>query len=169
MAAAVSAFSCLGQGAAFATTSGVTRHQVGGAVPSSFCWSGSGGSTAGLSTCRRSSFEIGLRHDDHAPALRYWCGRRGGEGGRNTQTQRQVHDNKIPLVDDEDDVQITAGGRVVPPIDAAEGGGKEMSLLGELLARGAEATKSGGATESSHTGSSEWAGFKTAPNLLEVL
>ncbi|CAM9981693.1 unnamed protein product [Ectocarpus sp. 6 AP-2014] len=55
----------------------------------------------------------------------------------------------------------TAGGRSVP-----DGDGK-LTLLDELLERCAEATKSDAAAESSHTGSSEWAGFKTAPELLE--
>lgn len=43
-----------------------------------------------------------------------------------------------------------------------------ISFLDELLERCAEATKSDGAIESSHTGSSEWAGFKTTPELLEA-
>ncbi|CBN77853.1 vesicle-fusing ATPase [Ectocarpus siliculosus] len=55
----------------------------------------------------------------------------------------------------------TAGGRSVPD------GEGELTLLDELLERCAEATKSDAAAESSHTGSSEWAGFKTAPELLE--
>ncbi|CAM9425159.1 unnamed protein product [Ectocarpus sp. 13 AM-2016] len=54
-----------------------------------------------------------------------------------------------------------AGGRSV-----LDGEG-ELSWLDELLERCAEATKSDAAAESSHTGSSEWAGFKTAPALLE--
>lgn len=158
VAAAVSAFSCLGQAAAFVSTSGATCHQVvGAAVPFSSSWKSSG-LTAGLSSCSR-SFE--------------YCRRRGGGGVRIAKAQAQAHRNKIPLLDEEaeEDVQTTAGGgrSVVPDIsDDADGGGAEMSLLDELLARGAEATKSGGATESSHTGSSEWAGFKTAPDLLEV-
>lgn len=38
----------------------------------------------------------------------------------------------------------------------------------ELLRKCTEATSSDGATESPHTGSSEWAGFRTKPHLLEV-
>ena len=43
-----------------------------------------------------------------------------------------------------------------------------ISFLDELLERCAAATRSDGAIESSHTGSSEWAGFKTTPELLEA-
>lgn len=43
-----------------------------------------------------------------------------------------------------------------------------ISFLDELLERCTDATRSDGAIESSHTGSSEWAGFKTTPELLEV-
>lgn len=42
------------------------------------------------------------------------------------------------------------------------------SLFEELLRKCTEATSSDGATESPHTGSSEWAGFRTKPHLLEV-
>lgn len=171
VAATVSSLSFLGQAAAYATTSVAPQHQV-GAAPSSRSISSP---TAGLSTCSpvhmrssSSSFEIGLQRD--APAHRCWHGWRGGGGRRVAQAQRQAHSDKTPLIDDEEDAQSTAGGRSVVPYvtDTTEGDGTEMSLLDQLLARGAEATKSGGATESSHTGSSEWAGFKTAPDLLEV-
>lgn len=61
---------------------------------------------------------------------------------------------------------VSAEGRSVAP--DSEGKGEGESLLDELLARCSAATKSDAATESSHTGSSEWAGFKTNPELLEV-
>lgn len=47
-------------------------------------------------------------------------------------------------------------------------GGESASFLEELVNRCAEATRTDGSLESSHTGSSEWAGFKTTPQLLEV-
>lgn len=68
---------------------------------------------------------------------------------------------KVPLAEDSSSTQ--ADGLNVPDTD-----GENESLLDELLARCSQATKSDAATESSHTGSSEWAGFKTDPELLEV-
>lgn len=179
MAAAVSAFSCLGQASAFVSSSGAAYHEVGAALPCSSCSWKSSGLTAGLSSCSRphigssSSGSTSRSSSFDASAHRYeYCRRRGGGGIRIALTQLHAHsNNKVPLVDEEEeDAQTTAGGRSVVPAmsDDADGGGAEVSLLEELLARGAEATKSGGATESSHTGSSEWAGFKTAPDLLEV-
>jgi len=71
--------------------------------------------------------------------------------------------HKTPL----EDVAAAAKGRN-DANDVPAGEGERLSLLDELLARCAEATTSDAATESSHTGSSEWAGFKTNPVLLEV-
>lgn len=45
---------------------------------------------------------------------------------------------------------------------------EDTSFLAELLARCDAATRSGAATESNHSGSSEWAGFRTTKSLLEV-
>lgn len=45
---------------------------------------------------------------------------------------------------------------------------QSVFFLDELVERCTLATRSDAATESPHTGSSEWAGFRTAPDLLEV-
>eukprot|EP00752_Nemacystus_decipiens_P008443 g7547.t1 len=68
----------------------------------------------------------------------------------------------MPLAEDAPDKVAEGRGGVIP-----DGEGESEGLLEELLARCSEATKSDAATESSHTGSSEWAGFKTNPELLE--
>lgn len=70
----------------------------------------------------------------------------------------------MPLTEDAPNTAAEGRGAGVPD----DGEGERESLLDELLARCSAATKSDAATESSHTGSSEWAGFKTSPELLEV-
>lgn len=110
--------------------------------PSSSCWSSSS------------------NHDD--------AGRQGDRPSRRRRERRnaaqtQSHVHKTPLAEDASNA-ATEGRSVVPE----DGGGEGESLFDELLARCAAATKSDAATESSHTGSSEWAGFKTNPELLEV-
>ena len=52
--------------------------------------------------------------------------------------------------------------------DPAEVVNDNKLFFDELLHSCTEATSSDGATESVHTGSSEWAGFRTKPDLLEV-
>ena len=150
VAAAISAFSHARQAAAFVHPGcGLGRHQ--GRPPRLTC-----SRLSPNSRCRTSI------HDDDA-------GRHGGRIGirrKRGVAQTQSHARKTPLTEDAFDT-ATEGRRVVAPEDG-EGEGKNKSLLDELLVRCAEATKSDAATESSHTGSSEWAGFKTNPELLEV-
>ncbi|CAM9664582.1 unnamed protein product, partial [Choristocarpus tenellus] len=56
-----------------------------------------------------------------------------------------------------------------PDMEASKGLNVDgaRTILEELLDRCKEATRSKGAMESSHTGSSEWAGFRTTPELLQ--
>lgn len=84
----------------------------------------------------------------------------------------------------QENVKIPAAVDVQPPtvlqtVSAAVPGSKTaesneddahqyVSFLDELLARCTEATRPGVAMESPHTGSSEWAGFRTTKSLLDV-
>lgn len=52
--------------------------------------------------------------------------------------------------------------------DNTDDNDQSVFFLDELVERCTLATRSDAATESPHTGSSEWAGFRTAPELLEV-
>lgn len=52
--------------------------------------------------------------------------------------------------------------------DDCGGSNNKLTFLDELIERCTEATRSNAATESPHTGSSEWAGFRTTPELLKV-
>ncbi|CAM9977561.1 unnamed protein product, partial [Ectocarpus sp. 12 AP-2014] len=152
---------CLGHATAFVTTSGQS-------TTNTSC-------RTGLSTSRTcyicpstTSLRMGLqrqhrkehqqqrrRQETSVPGYR---SRVGSNRCRVAQThQHQAHKTEEGVPSS----TTTPGGRSVPD------GEGELTLLDELLERCAEATKSDAAAESSHTGSSEWAGFKTAPALLE--
>ncbi|CAN0110833.1 unnamed protein product [Discosporangium mesarthrocarpum] len=62
---------------------------------------------------------------------------------------------------------ISFWGGELPGEDATDTSDDKGTFLDELLDRCREATRSKGAMESTHTGSSEWAGFRTTPELLQ--
>lgn len=140
VAAAFSALSYVGQAVAFVSPGVGRLHH--GRPPRLTCCS------------------LGFEHDDAGPQNRP---SRGRQRTRVARTQAQAH--KMPLAEEASSTAAEGRSDVVPGNTEGDEG---ESLLDELLARCAEATKSDAATESSHTGSSEWAGFKTSPELLEV-
>lgn len=137
----------LGQATAFLLTSG--RQRLLGSEQSVI-------SAARLSACDNLTFASkslkrgrhagGQAHREH---YSYHCGR----------DRRRLHLGAHKILDED---PSTVGK--VSSDEPADG----TSFLDELLERCTEATKSDGALESSHTGSSEWAGFKTTPELLEA-
>lgn len=166
VAAAASALCCLGQTSAFITTSGSTHtyHPIRSSDVA-------GLSAASCSTCSETmTFRIVRNQRQHqqeqpsAGAARHRWPAGAGKSCRAAQTRQQAH--KTPTGSE---VSKTAGGQAADDaVGDPAGEGEDASLLDELLMRCAEATKSDTARDSSHTGSSEWAGFKTAPALLEV-
>eukprot|EP00904_Undaria_pinnatifida_P002545 jgi/Undpi1/12291/HiC_scaffold_5.g01967.m1 len=77
--------------------------------------------------------------------------------------RRRLQQQSAHKTADGDPSTVTVGGvNDNGPIDG------DLCFLDELVGRCTEATRRDGAVESSHTGSSEWSGFKTTPELLEA-
>ncbi|CAB1121270.1 unnamed protein product [Ectocarpus sp. CCAP 1310/34] len=162
VAAAVSVLShCMGHAAAFVTTSGKSTTNTScrtGLLTSRTCYISPSTMSPRMGLQRQHHEEHQQQRRRQETSVPGYRSRVGSNSHRVAQThQHQAHKTEEGVPSS----TTTAGGRSVPD------GEGELTLLDELLERCAEATKSDAAAESSHTGSSEWAGFKTAPALLE--
>ncbi|CAN0262415.1 unnamed protein product [Ectocarpus fasciculatus] len=148
---------CLGHAAAFVTASSESTTSCRTGLLPRTCYAYVSPSTTSLHQ-RQHHKEHQQQRQRQRSCAQGCRSRLGSNRCRVAKTHQHAHDTEgVPR-----STTTTAGGR----IDVADGEGG-LSLLDELLERCAEATKSDAAAESSHTGSSEWAGFKTAPALLE--
>lgn len=152
---------CLGHAAAFVTTRGestTTSFRTGLLLPQHTCYMSPSTTSHRMGLQRQHHNEHQQQRRRQKASVPGYRSKVGSNRCRIAQTHRHAHKTEEGVPSG----RTSAGGRSV-----ADGEG-ELSLLDELLERCAEATKSDAAAESSHTGSSEWAGFKTAPALLEV-